>query len=229
MAPAHIAFTPGEYLQLDIPAYDSHPLQRLRYSRAVRLGVEEPACLRSGGAQSAAGRRNNYSLAGNPRTERQLRFNVRIATPPPGQDCAPGVGSSYVFSLKPGDMVSAIGPFGDFHIKPTQARDGVHRRRRGHGSAARAPFAPAGDRRQRAQNQLLVRCALAPGDFLRGVFPRARSEPSELFFSSCALVAAATKTTGPGTWASFTRWCWRNICASTRIPRARNIIFAGRR
>ena len=49
-----------------------------------------------------------------------LRFNVRIATPPPGQDCAPGVGSSYVFSLKPGDIVTAIGPFGDFHIKPTQ-------------------------------------------------------------------------------------------------------------
>jgi Na(+)-translocating NADH:ubiquinone oxidoreductase F subunit len=30
------------------------------------------------------------------------------------------VGSSYAFSLKPGDTVSAIGPFGDFHIKPTQ-------------------------------------------------------------------------------------------------------------
>ena len=54
------------------------------------------------------------------RRDRALRFNVRIATPPPGQDCAPGVGSSYVFSLKPGDIVSAIGPFGDFHIKPTQ-------------------------------------------------------------------------------------------------------------
>jgi Na+-transporting NADH:ubiquinone oxidoreductase subunit F len=66
------------------------------------------------------GRRNNYSLASNQQTERTLRFNVRIATPPPGQDCAPGVGSSYVFSLKPGDIVSAIGPFGDFHVKPTQ-------------------------------------------------------------------------------------------------------------
>jgi Na(+)-translocating NADH:ubiquinone oxidoreductase F subunit len=66
------------------------------------------------------GRRNNYSLASNQELERTLRFNVRIATPPPGQDCPPGVGSSYVFSLKPGDMVTAIGPFGDFHIKPTQ-------------------------------------------------------------------------------------------------------------
>jgi Na(+)-translocating NADH:ubiquinone oxidoreductase F subunit len=67
-----------------------------------------------------AGKRNNYSLASNQQTDRLLRFNVRIATPPPGQDCAPGVGSSYVFSLKPGDIVTAVGPFGDFHIKPTQ-------------------------------------------------------------------------------------------------------------
>ncbi len=57
----------------------------------------------------AAGRRNNYSLASNPAPERTLRFNVRIATPPPGQDCPPGVGSAYVFSLKPGDIVTAIG------------------------------------------------------------------------------------------------------------------------
>ncbi len=67
-----------------------------------------------------AGRRNNYSLASNQELERTLRFNVRIATPPPGQDCPPGVGSSYVFNLKAGDTVTAIGPFGDFHIKPTQ-------------------------------------------------------------------------------------------------------------
>jgi Na+-transporting NADH:ubiquinone oxidoreductase subunit F len=67
-----------------------------------------------------SGRRNNYSLASNQQTERTLRFNVRIATPPPGQDRAPGVGSSYVFSLKTGDIVSVIGRFGDFHVKPAQ-------------------------------------------------------------------------------------------------------------
>jgi Na(+)-translocating NADH:ubiquinone oxidoreductase F subunit len=63
--------------------------------------------------------RRNYSLATNPVTDRQLRFNVRIATPPRGQDCPAGVGSSYVFGLKPGDTVTAIGPFGDFVVKPT--------------------------------------------------------------------------------------------------------------
>ena len=44
----------------------------------------------------------------NAATERTLRFNVRIATPPPGQDCAPGVGSSYMFSLKPRDVVGGL-------------------------------------------------------------------------------------------------------------------------
>jgi len=59
-------------------------------------------------------------MASNQATESMLRFNVRIATPPSGQDCPPGAGSSYVFNLKAGDVVTAIGPFGDFHIKPTQ-------------------------------------------------------------------------------------------------------------
>ena len=65
--------------------------------------------------------RRNYSLANNPATDKQLRFNVRIATPPRGQDCPAGVGSAYVHRLKPGDKVTAIGPFGAFHIKPGTA------------------------------------------------------------------------------------------------------------
>ncbi|MBU4459124.1 MAG: NADH:ubiquinone reductase (Na(+)-transporting) subunit F, partial [Verrucomicrobia bacterium] len=68
---------------------------------------------------AVAGRRN-YSIASNAKLESELRFNVRIATPPRGQDCPAGAGSTYVFSLKPGDAVTAVGPFGDFHIKPTQ-------------------------------------------------------------------------------------------------------------
>jgi Na+-transporting NADH:ubiquinone oxidoreductase subunit F len=115
-----VGFTPGDYLQLDIPAYD-----RIDFSDFV---IEEPfaAVWRNQRVfdlvahNPEPGRRNNYSLAGNQRTEDVLRFNVRIATPPPGQACAPGVGSSYVFSLKPGDLVTGIGPFGDFHVKPTQ-------------------------------------------------------------------------------------------------------------
>jgi Na(+)-translocating NADH:ubiquinone oxidoreductase F subunit len=117
-----IEFTPGDYLQFDIPAYE-----RIRFRDfdipEPYASVWERQHVFDLIAQNPCGsnRRNNYSLASNPDTERSsLRFNVRIATPPPGQDCPPGVGSAYVFNLKPGDQVTAIGPFGDFHIMPTQ-------------------------------------------------------------------------------------------------------------
>ena len=62
--------------------------------------------------------RRNFSMAGNPSVDRQLRFNVRVSTPPRGQDCSAGAGSTYLHRLKPGDKVTAIGPLGTFHIKP---------------------------------------------------------------------------------------------------------------
>ena len=115
-----VAFSPGDYMQLDIPAYEA--------IRFADLDIPEPyaAVWRNQhvfdlvATNPGGPRRNNYSLAGNAERDNTLCFNVRIATPPPGQDCPPGVGSSYVFNLKPGDEVTAIGPFGDFHIKPTQ-------------------------------------------------------------------------------------------------------------
>jgi Na+-transporting NADH:ubiquinone oxidoreductase subunit F len=115
-----IAFTPGDYLQIDIPSYQAIPFREFDVPepyasvwRAQHLfDITAPANPTPG--------RNNYSFASNPAKERQFRFNVRIAFAPPGQDCEPGVGSSYIFSLKPGDLVTGIGPFGDFHIKPTR-------------------------------------------------------------------------------------------------------------
>ncbi|MGA2207668.1 MAG: NADH:ubiquinone reductase (Na(+)-transporting) subunit F [Terracidiphilus sp.] len=115
-----VAFAPGDYLQLDIPAYDSIRFREFDIPEPFATVWKNQHVFDLVARNPQPGRRNNYSLAANPLTERCLRFNVRIATPPPGQDCAPGVGSSYAFSLKPGDTVSAIGPFGDFHIKPTQ-------------------------------------------------------------------------------------------------------------
>jgi len=61
--------------------------------------------------------RRNYSLATNPSCHRQLKFNIRIATPPRGQDCDAGVGSTYAHCLRAGDRVKLTGPFGDFLIK----------------------------------------------------------------------------------------------------------------
>jgi MocE subfamily Rieske [2Fe-2S] domain protein len=115
-----VAFTPGDYLQFDIPAYAE--------IRFASFDIPEPyaSVWRAHhvfdlvARNPEEGRRNNYSLASNAATERTLRLNVRIATPPPGQDCPPGVGSSYMFSVKAGDIVTATGPGGDFHLKPTQ-------------------------------------------------------------------------------------------------------------
>lgn len=115
-----IAFTPGDYLQLDIPAYDLIRFREFDIPAPYAEVWERQHVFDLVARNPAGARRNNYSLASNQANEDILRFNVRIATPPPGQDCPPGVGSAYVFNLKPGDTVTAIGPFGDFHPKPTQ-------------------------------------------------------------------------------------------------------------
>lgn len=115
-----VQFTPGDYLQIDIPQYEQIRFREFDIPEPYAQVWERQHVFDLVVTNTEEGRRNNYSIASNLACERTLRFNVRIATPPPGQDCPPGVGSSYVFNLKPGDIVTAIGPFGDFHIKPTQ-------------------------------------------------------------------------------------------------------------
>ncbi|GHC25330.1 NADH:ubiquinone reductase (Na(+)-transporting) subunit F [Aidingimonas halophila] len=62
-----------------------------------------------------------YSMANYPEEKGILKFNIRIATPPPGTSHPPGVMSTYCFSLKPGDKVTVMGPFGEFFAKDTDA------------------------------------------------------------------------------------------------------------
>ncbi|WP_421862284.1 NADH:ubiquinone reductase (Na(+)-transporting) subunit F [Motiliproteus sp.] len=63
-----------------------------------------------------------YSMANYPEEKGVVKFNIRVATPPPGRDdLPPGKMSSYVFSLKPGDKVTVYGPFGEFFAKDTDA------------------------------------------------------------------------------------------------------------
>lgn len=114
-----IAFSPGDYLQLDIPAYSELRFSDFDILEPFATVWRNQHVFDLVARNPVGGSRNNYSLASNRQMEGNLRFNIRIATPPPGQDCSPGLGSSYIFSLKPGDLISATGPFGDFHIKPT--------------------------------------------------------------------------------------------------------------
>lgn len=115
-----VAFTPGDYIQLDIPTYDRISFRDFDIPAPYAEVWERQHVFDLSVSNPDRSARNNYSIASNLKTEPFLRFNVRIATPPPGQDCPPGVGSSYVFNLRAGDIVTASGPFGDFHIKPTQ-------------------------------------------------------------------------------------------------------------
>lgn len=63
-----------------------------------------------------------YSMANYPEEKGLVKFNIRIASPPPGRDdLPPGIMSSYVFSLKPGDKIDVYGPFGEFFAKDTDA------------------------------------------------------------------------------------------------------------
>ncbi|NDC89741.1 MAG: NADH:ubiquinone reductase (Na(+)-transporting) subunit F, partial [Bacteroidetes bacterium] len=62
-----------------------------------------------------------YSMANYPEEKGIVKFNIRIATPPPGSKHPPGQMSSYVFSLKPGDKIAVFGPFGEFFAKDTEA------------------------------------------------------------------------------------------------------------
>lgn len=61
-----------------------------------------------------------YSMANYPEEKGIVKFNIRIASPPPGRDdVPPGQMSSYVFSLKPGDKITVSGPFGEFFARDT--------------------------------------------------------------------------------------------------------------
>jgi len=63
-----------------------------------------------------------YSMANYPEEQGVVKFNIRIATPPPGSEGIPcGQMSSWVFGLKPGDKVKVYGPFGEFFAKETDA------------------------------------------------------------------------------------------------------------
>ena len=63
-----------------------------------------------------------YSMASYPE-EKEIMLNVRIATPPPGapDTVPPGIMSSFIFNLKPGDKCIVSGPYGEFYAKDTDA------------------------------------------------------------------------------------------------------------
>ena len=111
-------FETGSYVQIDIPEYE-------RTYREIHVGetykkIWDRFDFWGLKASSEEPVFRAYSMANTPEEE-HLRFTIRVATPPPGaDDIPPGVASSYLFTLKPGDKVSLSGPYGDFFVKDTQ-------------------------------------------------------------------------------------------------------------
>ena len=119
----HIDFKSGEYIQIDIPAYEADfsdmgvdPIYMGDWEKygitSLRFKNTEPTI-------------RAYSMASYPGEKNIIKLNVRIATPPfdrsqpkgvfkflPG--VPPGIASTYVFSRKPGDKVMISGPYGEF-------------------------------------------------------------------------------------------------------------------
>jgi Na+-transporting NADH:ubiquinone oxidoreductase subunit F len=68
-----------------------------------------------------------YSMANYPEEEGIIMLNVRVASPPwdraanGWKDVPPGIMSSYIFGLNPGDKVTISGPYGEFFAKETEA------------------------------------------------------------------------------------------------------------
>ena len=121
----HMDFVPGSYAQIKIPAYE------MDYDKDIDkslIGDEYLPAWQKFGLFGLKCRNTEptiraYSMANYPAEGDRIMLTVRIATPPfkpkdqgPGfQDVMPGIASSYIFTLKPGDKVIMSGPYGDFH------------------------------------------------------------------------------------------------------------------
>ncbi|WP_394803914.1 NADH:ubiquinone reductase (Na(+)-transporting) subunit F [Parabacteroides leei] len=121
----HMDFVPGSYAQIKIPAYS------MDYDKDIDkdlIGEGYLPAWKNFGlfglkCQNTEPTIRAYSMANYPAEGDRIMLTVRIATPPfkpkdqgPGfQDIMPGIASSYIFTLKPGDKVIMSGPYGDFH------------------------------------------------------------------------------------------------------------------
>ena len=112
-------FQAGAFIQIDIPEYEAD-FKNFSVAEKYKAAWKRFSLLTLKASSDEKVNRA-YSLANPPEEAGLLKFTIRIATPPPGMaEAPPGVGSSYVFNLKPGDRVTISGPYGDFFAKPTQ-------------------------------------------------------------------------------------------------------------
>jgi len=116
----NVDFQAGGYVQLEAPAYDIN-FSTFDVDEEYRADWERFGFFKLS-AKNPEPVVRAFSMANYPEEKGIVKFNIRIATPPPGsKDINPGLMSSWVFNLKPGDKVTVFGPFGDFFAKKTEA------------------------------------------------------------------------------------------------------------
>ncbi|HCD28126.1 MAG TPA: NADH:ubiquinone reductase (Na(+)-transporting) subunit F [Gammaproteobacteria bacterium] len=116
---ADVDFKAGGYVQLEIPPYE------MDYSE-IEVDPEYQGDWDRFGVWNHHSKVDEvtiraYSMANYPLEKGILKFNIRIASPPPGMEVPPGAMSSYVFNLKPGDKLTVFGPYGEFFVQETPA------------------------------------------------------------------------------------------------------------
>jgi Na+-transporting NADH:ubiquinone oxidoreductase subunit F len=111
-------FKAGGYIQIDIPPYE---LDYTEFDIADEYREDwDKFNLWQYHASNDEPIYRAYSMANHPAEGNRVMLNVRIASPPPGLDVPPGIASSYIFNLKPGDKVVVSGPYGEFFAKDTK-------------------------------------------------------------------------------------------------------------
>jgi len=118
-------FAPGGYIQIDVPKYQTS-FRDFIIEEEFRSDWDKFKMWNLSIKNSEETFRA-YSMANYPAEKNLIKLNIRIATPPWDNtkkdfiNVPPGICSSFVFSRKPGDKVTISGPYGEFHIKDTNA------------------------------------------------------------------------------------------------------------
>ena len=112
-------FRAGGYIQIDIPEFENLPYSDFIIEDEFKEDWENYNLFKLTCSNDEETFRA-YSMANYPEEKGMIKLNVRVATPPPGKDVNPGIGSSYIFNLKPGDKVTISGPYGEFYAKETE-------------------------------------------------------------------------------------------------------------
>ena len=120
----HLHFRSGGYIQIDVPKYNEIKFKDFAIEEEYRSDWD---CMNMWSlvTKNPEETFRAYSMANHPAEGNIIMLNIRIATPPWDRsrgafmNVNPGICSSYIFSLKPGDKVTISGPYGEFFVRDT--------------------------------------------------------------------------------------------------------------